>query len=105
LGKHKKEVEEHQAEEQEEVIEEKSVVFVKASFWSRLAYSGYAFDWLSVLEERGVVDGLDWLLGKIKDAQVILDNVRVEAHEIEPMNPEGAPHEVGIGSMKCTSTT
>ncbi len=88
LGKHKKEVEEHQAEEQEEVIEEKSVVFVKASFWSRLAYSGYAFDWLSVLEERGVVDGIDWLLSKIKDAQVILDNVRVEAHEIEPMTSD-----------------
>ena len=85
LGQHKKQLEEKEIEEcEEEIKEDKSVVFVKGSFWSRLSYGGLVNGWLSELEERGVTDGMDWLLSKVKDHQVILDNVRVEEYSSDP---------------------
>ena len=78
LGEHKKlEAEKETDELQEEVQEAKSVVYVKASFWSRLSYGGLTNGWLAHLEKDGVITGMNWLESKVKDADVILNNVRV----------------------------
>ena len=77
LGKSKASTETEEIEEEKDEGD-KDVVYVKTSFWSKLFYSGYAFDFLSVLEERGVVDGLDWLERRVKNPEEILKNIRVE---------------------------
>ena len=93
LGKSKASTEAEEIEEKKDEGE-KDIVYVKTTFWSKLYYSGYAFDFLSVLEERGVVEGIDWLERRVKNPQSILKNIRVE--RVEKLEPASEGRESGI---------
>jgi len=83
-----KEVEEAQElkDEDEEVIEDTTVVFVKSNFWMKLSYAGYSMDFVSILETRSIPSALDWLSSKWKNTGEILDNVRVVEHIKDSVN-------------------
>jgi len=74
-----KEVEEAEElkDEDEEIIEDTTVVFVKSNFWMKLSYAGYSMDFVSILETRSIPSALDWLNEKWKNTGEVLDNVRV----------------------------
>lgn len=53
------------------------VVYVNGYFWYKLMKSGYANGFIRQLETREIPDAMDWLQSKIRNSDLILDNVRI----------------------------
>ena len=74
-----KDEEETSTEPDEDIfnLKKKDVVFVNGYFWNYLMKSGIGFGFIRQLETQTIPDSMDWLLKKIKNGEMILDNIRV----------------------------
>jgi len=58
-------------------LKKKDVVYVNGYFWNYLMKSGIGYGFIRQLETQTIPDSMDWLSKRIKNDEIILDNIRV----------------------------
>ena len=64
-------------QEDEFGLKKDDVVYVNGYFWYKLMKSGYGYGFIRQLETKEIPEAMDWLQSKIKNSEMILDNVRI----------------------------
>jgi len=75
----------------EELHEDKTIIYVKGSLWSKLCYSGWGFAFLSKLEKMDTPEALTWLSTKW-NGEDLLEGLRVVEHRSQSKVKLGEKH-------------
>lgn len=84
-------VDETEDETENEVLEDKTIIYVKGSLWSKLCYSGWGFAFLSKLEKMDIPEALSWLSTKW-NGEELLEGLRVVEHRPQVKMKLGEKH-------------